>query len=64
MKITYHRDHTVTVWNCLAQCWLVRVAHVPHAVLATLSPKDRERIVRHTSGARRHECESTHFRTF
>lgn len=62
MKTTYHRDHTVTLWDVLTQSWRMRVSYLSPAVLATLSERERARVVRHLAGARRADDESTHFR--
>lgn len=62
MRTIYHRDHTVTIWNVLAQSWYVRVSYLSHAVLATLSERERARVVRHLAGARRADDETAHFR--
>jgi len=43
---TYHRDHTVTIWNCYAQQW-ERTGRPSDRVLASLSPSERERVLRH-----------------
>lgn len=44
---TYHRDGTVSVWNCIAQTW-ERTGNPSDALLATLDPDDRVRVVLHT----------------
>ena len=42
---TYHRDRTVTVWDCLTESW---VRGVPgDSLLATLGAEERERAMRH-----------------
>lgn len=45
-RTTYHRDHTVTIWDVYQQRWL-RTARPSDAVLASLSPSERERVMRH-----------------
>ena len=45
-KTTYHRDHTVTIWDVYAQQW-VRTDHPSDAILASLMPDERERVMRH-----------------
>ena len=62
MKTIYHRDHTVTIWNVLAQSWYVRVSCIPDAVLATLNERERARVVRHLAGSLRAADETMHFR--
>jgi ornithine carbamoyltransferase len=42
----YHRDHSVTVWNCLTQSWH-RCYTMSDALLATLSEPERSRVMRH-----------------
>lgn len=46
---TCHVDGTVTVWDAHRQCWLRRVKpqEISEPVLASLSPSDRERVLRH-----------------
>jgi hypothetical protein len=46
-KITYHRDATVTLWDVYTQSW-VRTGRPSDAILASLSDKERERVMRHT----------------
>lgn len=46
---TYHRDHTVTVWDVYRQSWR-RLSVVPDAILASMSSAERERVIRHTAG--------------
>lgn len=45
-RTTYHRDGTVTVWDVYTQSWL-RTAQPSDKVLASLSPKERERVKEH-----------------
>ena len=43
---TYHKDGTVTIWDCIRQSW-VR-GHLPSdALLATLNEAERRRVLRH-----------------
>ena len=42
----YHRDGSVTVWNCLTGSWH-RCYTMTDALLATLSEPERSRIMRH-----------------
>jgi len=46
-RTTYHRDGTVTTWDCLAQQW-VRGSDPSDALLATMTEPERGRVVRHT----------------
>ena len=62
MKTIYHRDHTVTIWDVLSQSWHVRVSYLSHAVLATLSERERAHVVRHLAGSLRADDETMHFR--
>lgn len=43
---TYHRDHTVTLWDVYQQGW-IRTATPPARVVASLDPSVRERVTRH-----------------
>jgi len=45
-RTIYHRDHSVTVWDVYQQGW-VRTARPSDMVLASLSARERERMVRH-----------------
>ena len=43
---TYNSDGTVTVWNIYTQSW-VRTDAPSEATLASLSPREREQVMRH-----------------
>ena len=45
---TYHRDGTVTVWDCLQQLW-VRGNNPSDELLATLGSDELEKIIKHTA---------------
>ena len=45
-KTTYHRDHTVTIWDVYTQGW-VRTGRPSDAILASLMPEERARVMRH-----------------
>lgn len=46
-RTTFHRDGTVTLWDVYQQGWRrFRAAEVPDAILASLRPAERERIIR------------------
>jgi hypothetical protein len=47
-RTTYHRDGTVTVWDCAVECW-TRGADLCDSLLATLSEPERARVIRHTT---------------
>lgn len=47
IRTVFHRDGTVTVWDCITGAWRRRTRNVPDAVLSTLNANDRARIVRH-----------------
>ena len=49
-KTTFHRDHTVTLWNVYTQQW-VRLSDPSDRLLASLSPKEREKVQRHVAKA-------------
>jgi hypothetical protein len=46
METTYHRDHTVTLWNVYTQSWM-RTSRPSDRVLASLTPRERARVLRH-----------------
>lgn len=48
-RTTYHRDGTVTIWDCYSQTWLRRARHLGDALLSTLTPDERARVIRHTA---------------
>ena len=50
-RTKYHRDGSVTVWDCRLQQW-VRVSRLDDGLSATLMPEERARIERHTRHAR------------
>jgi Zn-finger protein len=50
-KTTYHRDGTVTIWDCVQQSW-VRGNNPSDALLATLDNEERERMIKHTTQAK------------
>lgn len=45
-RTTYHRDHTVTIWDVYCQEW-IRTDHPSDSILASLTPQERERVIRH-----------------
>lgn len=45
-RTKFHRDRTVTIWNVYTQSW-ERTARPSADMLATLSHKERERVIRH-----------------
>lgn len=61
-RTTYHRDGTVTVWDCYAQAWIYRATELSAQVLATLSPSERGRVLRHLARSRRPDDETAHYR--
>lgn len=42
----FHRNGSVTVWNVYTQQWL-RTDKPSDRILASLDPKERERVIRH-----------------
>lgn len=46
-RTTYHRDRTVTIWDVYSQSWN-RTGKPSTAMLATLMPEERDRVMRHT----------------
>lgn len=46
MKMTYHRDGTVTLWNVYTQQW-ERLRRPSDSVLGSLNCKDRARVIKH-----------------
>ena len=49
---TYHRDHTVTVWDVYTQGW-TRTSDPSDEILASMSAADRRRTCRHILTHRR-----------
>jgi len=45
-RTTFHRDGTVTIWDVYTQSWL-RTSRPRDEVLASCSPQERDRIIRH-----------------
>jgi len=43
---TYHRDGTVTIWDCITQQWL-RGDNPSDELLTTCPPVERARVIRH-----------------
>jgi hypothetical protein len=60
-RTIYHRDGSVTVWDCSAQSY-TRTATPSARILATLSPSERDRVSRHTARSRRPDDETAHYR--
>jgi len=46
-RTTFHRDGTITTWDCITQAWL-RGADPSDALLATMDRVERARVIRHT----------------
>jgi hypothetical protein len=46
-RTTFHRDGTVTLWDCITQTW-VRGSDPSAELLATLTEPERSRVLRHT----------------
>lgn len=53
LNVTYHRDGTVTIWDCRQQSW-VRVASLSDGLSATLLEPERSRVERHLALQSRH----------
>ena len=49
-QTTYHRDGTVTMWDCIQEQW-VRIDSLDPELSATLSEPERSRIARHVGEA-------------
>ena len=47
MKTTYHRDGTVTYWSVYDQAWRRHQRTIQDQELAAMSPKERDRVMRH-----------------
>ena len=47
-KTTYHRDHTVTVWDIYTQSY-IRTSTPSAQLLASLSETERRRVQRHVA---------------
>lgn len=48
-ETTYHRDDTVTVWDCLQQSW-VRGSDPSDELYATMGEPERSRVSCHVAG--------------
>lgn len=46
-RTTFHRDGTITIWDCFARQWL-RGDNPSDLLLSTCDDKERARIIRHT----------------
>ena len=46
---TYHRDNTVTIWDCYSQQW-IRTGEPSDHLLASLGSEERDRVVLHCAG--------------
>jgi len=47
-KTKYHKNGSVTIWDCYSQSWRVRIKNVSHDILATLLSTDRDKVIEHT----------------
>ena len=47
-KTTFHRDGTVTIWDCISEQW-VRVGTLSDELSSTLSETERRKVKRHLS---------------
>lgn len=47
-RTTFHRDGTVTTWDCIAQAW-VRGTDPSAQLLSTMGERERARVIRHTT---------------
>ena len=45
-RTTYHRDHSVTLWDVYTQSWQ-RTSDPSDEMLAAMEPADRRRVCRH-----------------
>jgi hypothetical protein len=46
-RTTFHRDGTVTTWDCIRGAWL-RGDNPSDELLATMGDRERSRVIRHT----------------
>ena len=51
MKISLHRDGTVTYWSVYTQSWERRVTQIPTREFAVMAKAERSRILRHLEKA-------------
>ncbi len=53
-KTTFHQDGTISFWDVYSQCWC-RLQHdaLSDRILASLSPKERKRILKYQSKSKR-----------
>jgi hypothetical protein len=61
MKSIVHRDGTVTIWNVFTQAW-ERTRRPSDAVLASLDPRTRARVLAHLARSHRADDETSHYR--
>jgi len=47
-RTTYHRDGSVTVWDCVLASW-VRGTNLSDRLFSTLDAYERSRVARHTA---------------
>jgi hypothetical protein len=47
VKITYHRDGTITYWSVYNQIWEPRQNTIPDKELAAMNDKERVRVKKH-----------------
>ena len=63
MKLSLHRDGTVTYWSVYQQSWCVHVVRIPDRELAAMSTRDVSRILRHFSKPSPACDETSHYRS-
>lgn len=62
VKLTLHRDGTVTYWSVYQQSWCVHVVRIPDRELAAMSRSEVSRILQHF--AKSSPCDETsHYRS-
>jgi hypothetical protein len=59
VKVTYHKDGSVTFWSVFGQVW-ERSSRLEARELAAMDSGQRERVLRHT-GQYCEECRGSHF---
>ena len=49
MKVTFHRNATITAWDVYTQSW-TRTAKPSASLLASMDESTRSRVIRHVGG--------------
>ena len=63
MKLSLHRDGTLTYWSVYQQSWCVHVVRIPDREFAAMDATERSRILRHFAKASLSCDEASHYRS-